>query len=49
MNHPTTACVVKSGTAHCGKEGDKLWIMGGKMFCLEQASQFFHEMNVGDY
>src|SRR6266571_9569736 len=39
--------MVKAKPALCGKEGDKLWITGGKMLSSEQASQLFHEMNGG--
>jgi hypothetical protein len=38
---------VKTKTTPCGKEGDKLWITGGKMLFSEQASQLFYDMNGG--
>jgi len=39
--------MVKAKPVLCGKEGDKLWITGGKMLSSEQASQLFYEMNGG--
>src|SRR2546421_6142702 len=43
----TLKLTVKAKPALCGKEGDKLWITGGKMLSSEQASQLFYEMNAG--